>query len=97
MQVQKSLRGHQSQKCELQINFRDTRTLTFSDNHFNIGRPPFSRLSMMGSREALDGPKTPGLEASQPFFNLNELHTKDAYLVFRALCKLGMKPLGVER
>lgn len=44
-------------------------------------------------------PKTPGpgQEGQQPFFSLNELHTKDAYLVFRALCKLGMKPLGVER
>lgn len=51
----------------------------------------------MESKEALDGLRTPGLEAQQPFFSLNELHTKDAYLVFRALCKLGMKPLGVER
>jgi hypothetical protein len=51
----------------------------------------------MESKEALDGLKTPGLDAQQPFFSLNELHTKDAYLVFRALCKLGMKPLGVER
>ena len=46
-----------------------------------------------------NGPKTPGpgQEGQQTFFSLNELHTKDAYLVFRALCKLGMKPLGVER
>ena len=46
-----------------------------------------------------NGPKTPGSaqEGQQTFFSLNELHTKDAYLVLRALCKLGMKPLGVER
>lgn len=44
-----------------------------------------------------DGLRTPGPSTPTPFYNLNELHTKDAYLVFRALCKLGMKPLGVER
>lgn len=56
-------------------------------------------MASMESREGLDGLKTPGPDAQQqqPFFSLNELHTKDAYLVFRALCKLGMKPLGVER
>lgn len=41
--------------------------------------------------------RTPAPDAAPAFFSLNELHTKDAYLVFRALCKLGMKPLGVER
>lgn len=44
-----------------------------------------------------DGMRTPAPETQQTFYSLNELHTKDAYLVFRALCKLGMKPLGVER
>lgn len=44
-----------------------------------------------------DGMRTPAPDAPQIFYSLNELHTKDAYLVFRALCKLGMKPLGVER
>ena len=48
-------------------------------------------------QEAGDGLRTPAPETPTPFFSLNELHTKDAYLVFRALCKLGMKPLGVER
>lgn len=27
----------------------------------------------------------------------NDLYIKDAFLVFRALCKLSMKPLGAER
>ena len=47
--------------------------------------------------QARDGMRTPAPDAPQTFYSLNELHTKDAYLVFRALCKLGMKPLGVER
>lgn len=44
-----------------------------------------------------DSMRTPAPDTPQTFYSLNELHTKDAYLVFRALCKLGMKPLGVER
>lgn len=59
-------------------------------------RPTLAHLPSV-SAEVGDGLRTPVPEAAQPFFSLNELHTKDAYLVFRALCKLGMKPLGVER
>ena len=31
-----------------------------------------------------------------PFFSTNDLYIKDAFLVFRALCKLSNKPLGSE-
>lgn len=31
------------------------------------------------------------------FMSTAELFVKDAFLVFRALCKLSMKPLGTER
>lgn len=35
-------------------------------------------------------------EPIQPI-STNDLYIKDAFLVFRALCKLSMKPLGAER
>lgn len=34
---------------------------------------------------------------SAPLISENDLFIKDAFLVFRALCKLSMKPLGADR
>jgi hypothetical protein len=31
------------------------------------------------------------------FLNMQDYYVKDAFLVFRTLCKLSMKPLGTER
>lgn len=58
--------------------------------------PVHMTLSQLESDTSRADSVTPAPTAGTPFFSLNELHTKDAYLVFRALCKLGIKPLGVE-
>lgn len=77
-------------------------SLSLADLRTNFDGKPTEQTSAgapLPTPSGENGPKTPGpgQEGQQPFFSLNELHTKDAYLVFRALCKLGMKPLGVER
>lgn len=49
------------------------------------------------------GPKSPDLRIVQEaghsahHLSLDDLFIKDAFLVFRALCKLTMKPLNTER
>lgn len=63
----------------------------------SIEKPQPITLSQFELHNRSDGVRTPAPDSQSPFFSLNELHNKDAYLVFRALCKLGMKPLGVER
>ncbi|KAH8929478.1 Sec7-domain-containing protein [Atractiella rhizophila] len=37
-----------------------------------------------------------GEQEEPPFFTVRDYYVKDAFLVFRALCKLSMKPLGSE-
>ena len=52
------------------------------------------------SDPAADGPRYDEVEeAGYPHTELspNDLFIKDAFLVFRALCKLTMKPLNSER
>ena len=49
---------------------------------------------MMENRRSFDGVPEGGLLS---YVSANDLFIKDAFLVFRALCKLSMKPLGVER
>jgi hypothetical protein len=46
------------------------------------------------ARKSFDGvtERDPG-----PFLSIQDLHVKDAFLVFRALCKLSMKSLATER
>lgn len=46
------------------------------------------------SRRSFDGVTEGG---PIQFISTNDLYIKDAFLVFRALCKLSMKPLGAER
>ncbi|KAL8279121.1 hypothetical protein RQP46_008377 [Phenoliferia psychrophenolica] len=50
-------------------------------------------LATMESRRSFDGVPEGG---PLSYVSTNDLFIKDAFLVFRALCKLSMKPLGVE-
>lgn len=54
------------------------------------------------SRDSFEAPQHPEalLDADQGGYrelDANDLFIKDAFLVFRALCKLTMKPLSTER
>jgi len=49
----------------------------------------------MESRRSFDAVDEAPAENATPL-TVDELHVKDAFLVFRALCKLSMKPLGSE-
>lgn len=46
-------------------------------------------------RNSFDG--VPERDTSSAFMTTQDYHVKDAFLVFRALCKLSMKPIGPER
>lgn len=52
-----------------------------------INRSPSGGSLNEGARPAVEG------ETDQPKDIFNDIHIKDAYLVFRALCKLSMKPI----
>ncbi|KAK4046554.1 guanine nucleotide exchange protein for ADP-robosylation factor [Microbotryomycetes sp. JL201] len=50
-------------------------------------------LATIENRRSFDGVRE---NVPMPFISKNDLYVKDAFLVFRALCKLSMKPLGAE-
>ncbi|KAK4049463.1 guanine nucleotide exchange protein for ADP-robosylation factor [Microbotryomycetes sp. JL221] len=50
-------------------------------------------LATIENRRSFDGVRE---NVPTAFVSKNDLYVKDAFLVFRALCKLSMKPLGVE-
>jgi brefeldin A-inhibited guanine nucleotide-exchange protein len=53
-----------------------------------INRQSFEAQNPLDSFQEINGPHT---------LTLDDLFVKDAFLVFRALCKLTMKPLNTER
>ena len=50
----------------------------------------------MASTESILLPTGPSTGGSGEAVTVNDLYIKDAFLVFRALCKLSMKPLGAD-
>ncbi|GAA99731.1 hypothetical protein E5Q_06434 [Mixia osmundae IAM 14324] len=50
-------------------------------------------IQSMEARQSFEGVSE---RETGPFLSTNDLYIKDAFLVFRSLCKLSMKPLGSE-
>lgn len=63
-------------------------------------RPAPPRVALTRDRASIERRKSfDGVPEGGPiqYISTNDLHIKDAFLVFRALCKLSMKPLGADR
>jgi brefeldin A-inhibited guanine nucleotide-exchange protein len=60
--------------------------------------PPGLSLMPLNSQAMENQPSFEAIPEQSPirFMSKNDLYVKDAFLVFRALCKLSMKPLGAD-
>lgn len=48
-------------------------------------------------RNSFDGVSEKDAIGQAGIMNIQDYYVKDAFLIFRAFCKLSMKPLGAER
>ncbi len=76
-------------------------TLKAEQGRFSLYGAPSQYDSYHLSSNGVEGPHMDVLPEDEHHLHsemtLNDLFIKDAYLVFRALCKLTMKPLNTER